>query len=46
VTADPQRHWRTYGNDTLPAPQEALSEPFAAFLRIECERCGDAHDRL
>jgi hypothetical protein len=40
----PRRHWRSYGNDPLPSPQEALCEPFAAFpswfLRIECERCG------
>jgi hypothetical protein len=39
----PQCHWRTYGNDPLPSPQEALGEPFAAFpswfLRIECDRC-------
>jgi hypothetical protein len=40
----PRRHWRSYGNDPLPSPQEALGQPFAAFpswfLRIECERCG------
>jgi hypothetical protein len=40
----PKRHWRSYGNDPLPTPAEALEEPFAAFpswfLRIECERCG------
>jgi hypothetical protein len=40
----PKRHWRSYGNDPLPTPAEAMEEPFAAFpswfLRIECERCG------
>jgi len=40
----PRRHWRSYGNDPLPSPLEALREPFAAFpswfLRIECYRCG------
>ncbi len=40
----PQRHWRSYGNDPLPTPAEALGEPFAAFpswfLRITCDRCG------
>ncbi len=40
----PKRHWRSYGNDPLPTPAEAMDEPFAAFpswfLRIECERCG------
>jgi hypothetical protein len=39
----PRRHWRSYGNEPLPAPQEALGQPFAAFpfwfLRIECDRC-------
>jgi hypothetical protein len=39
----PRRHGRSYDNDPLPSPQEALNEPFAAFpswfLRIECERC-------
>jgi hypothetical protein len=39
----PRRHWRSYGTDPLPSPQQALGEPFAAFpswfLRIECERC-------
>jgi hypothetical protein len=39
-----KRHWRSYGNDPLPTPAEAMEEPFAAFpswfLRIECERCG------
>jgi hypothetical protein len=46
----PRRHWRSYGTDPLPTPQEALAQPFAAFpswfLRIECDRRGDAHDRL
>ncbi len=40
----PERHWRSYGNDPLPMPAEALAAPFAAFpswfLRIECDRCG------
>ena len=40
----PQRHWRSYGNDPLPTPAEALLEPFSAFpswfMRIECDRCG------
>jgi hypothetical protein len=40
----PQRHWRSYGNDPLPTPADALAEPFRAFsswfLRIECDRCG------
>ena len=40
----PKRHWRSYGTDPLPAPAEAMGEPFAAFpswfLRIECDRCG------
>jgi hypothetical protein len=27
----PQRHWRSYGNDPLPTPAEALAEPFRAF---------------
>jgi hypothetical protein len=40
----PKRHWRSYGNDPLPTPAEALDEPFAAFpswfLRITCDRCG------
>ena len=39
----PRRHWRTYTDDPLPTPQEALGEPFDAFpswfLRIECDRC-------
>ena len=42
----PERHWRSYGNDPLPSPQEALAEPFNAFpswfLRIECDVCGKA----
>jgi len=40
----PARHWRSYGDDALPTPAEAMMEPFSAFpswfLRIECERCG------
>ena len=40
----PKRHWRSYGNDPLPTPAEALDEPFAAFpswfMRITCDRCG------
>ena len=40
----PERHWRSYGDDPLPTPVEALAEPFAAFpswfLRIECDACG------
>jgi hypothetical protein len=37
----PRRHWRSYGNDPLPAPAEALREPFSAFpSRIEWDRCG------
>ncbi len=40
----PARHWRSYGNDVLPTPAEALDERFAAFpswfLRITCDRCG------
>jgi hypothetical protein len=40
----PERHWRSYGDDPLPSPAEALGQPFAAFpswfLRIECDRCG------
>ena len=43
----PKRHWRSYGNDPLPTPAEALAEPFAAFpswfLRITCDRCGKDH---
>ena len=40
----PRRHWRSYGTEPLPTPQEALQQPFRAFpgwfLRIECDRCG------
>ena len=40
----PQRHWRSYGEDPLPTPAEALNEMFGAFpswfLRIECGLCG------
>jgi hypothetical protein len=39
----PKRHWRSYGNDPLPLPADALDEPFAAFpswfMRVTCERC-------
>ena len=39
-----RRHWRSYGDDTLPTGAEALDEPFAAFpswfMRITRERCG------
>ena len=39
----PVRHWRCYGDQTLPSGQEALDEPFRAFpswfLRIVCDRC-------
>jgi hypothetical protein len=39
----PKRHWR-YGNDPLPTGEEALDEPFGAFLswflRVTCGRCG------
>jgi hypothetical protein len=38
----PQRHWRSYGNDPLPTPADALAERGVPswFLRIECDRCG------
>jgi ribosomal protein L44E len=39
----PERYWRNYGDDPLPAGAEAMDEPFAAFpswLRITCDRCG------
>jgi hypothetical protein len=40
----PERHWRSYGTDPLPTPQEALQQPMRAFpswfLRITCDRCG------
>ena len=32
----PQRHWRSYGNDPLPTPAEALDEPFARSRRGSC----------
>jgi hypothetical protein len=42
--AVPTRHWRSYGDAPLPAPAEAMAEPFVAFpswfLRITCDRCG------
>jgi hypothetical protein len=44
VVSVPQRHWRSYDNEPLPTPAEALGEPLAAFpswfLRIGCDRCG------
>jgi len=40
----PLRHWRSYTDDPLPTPAEALAAPFRAFpswfLRTECDRCG------
>jgi hypothetical protein len=40
----PARHWRSYGDDTLPTGREALDQPFRAFpswfMRITCDRCG------
>jgi hypothetical protein len=40
----PPRHWRSYSDEPLPTPTNALAEPFAAFpswfLRIKCDRCG------
>jgi hypothetical protein len=40
----PERYWRSYGNDPLPAGAEAMDQPFAAFpswlLRVTCDRCG------
>jgi hypothetical protein len=42
----PQRHWRSYSTEPLPTGQEALDEPLNAFpswfLRVECDRCGQA----
>jgi hypothetical protein len=39
-----RRHWRSYGDDTLPTPEEALAAPLSAFpswfLRMECAVCG------
>jgi hypothetical protein len=44
--APPRGHWRSYGNDPLPTGAQALDEPFNAFpswfLRVECDRCGNA----
>ena len=41
---DERRHWRTYGDEPLPSPEEALGHSLSAFpswfLRIECDRCG------
>jgi hypothetical protein len=40
----PRRHWRSYGDHTLPFGAEALDKPLRAFpswfLRVVCERCG------
>jgi hypothetical protein len=40
----PERHWRSYGTEPLPTPQEALQQPMRSFpswfLRITCDRCG------
>lgn len=40
----PARHWRSYGTEPLPTPDEALDLPLAAFpswfLKITCDRCG------
>jgi hypothetical protein len=40
----PERYWRSYTDEPLPSPQEALAAPLRAFpswfLRIECDRCG------
>ena len=39
-----RRYWRSYGDDPLPTPAEALAAPLSAFpswfIRMECERCG------
>jgi hypothetical protein len=36
----PLQHWRSYGTEPLPTPQEALQQPIRAFpswfLRISC----------
>jgi hypothetical protein len=47
----PARHWRSYGDDKLPTPADALAEPFRAFpswfMRIEApQRTGVARDAL
>ena len=40
----PAHHWRSYGDDPLPAAAEALQQPFRAFpswfMRITCGGCG------
>jgi hypothetical protein len=41
--SSPTRHWRSYGNDPLPTPAEALNEPFAASFRICAERLPTQH---
>ena len=44
VRAQPSRHWRSYGNDPLPTPAEALDLPLRAFpswfLKITCDHLG------
>ena len=44
MTARPVPRRRSYGDDPLPTPTEALNEPFSAFpswyMRITCDRCG------
>jgi hypothetical protein len=39
-----RRRWRSYGDDPLPTPAQALAAPLSAFpswfIRMECERCG------
>jgi len=44
VRGPPARDWRSYGNDVLPTPVEAMLEPMRAFpswfLRVVCNRCG------
>jgi hypothetical protein len=40
----PQRHWRSYGAESLPTAREALDLPLRAFpswfLKLTCDRCG------
>jgi hypothetical protein len=42
--APPERHGRSYGDEPLPNPAEALQQPLAAFpsrfLKLTCDRCG------
>ncbi len=42
---EPERMiWRTYTDDPLPTPTEALSKSLRSFpswfLRVQCDRCG------